>query len=92
MWQSVDPYWDDKLQSTVYGFNGNWLVSVTRMLFTDRICLTSTEDYPSFYTAGWDYEQGQAALAAMLWDPEDEWEPKGYIRCACDSRSGRLDR
>lgn len=86
MWQAVDPYWDDKIQGTVYGFNGEWLMSIHPMLFTERICLTSTRDYPDSYSAGWDFEPGTAVAAALMWDPENELEPQGYIRVACDSR------
>lgn len=81
------PYWDPKMCSMVVKKTEDWIVSVTPMLFNDRICLTSHSDYPYGYTAGWCYDKGPGVvLAAAIWDPETDREPAGYKKLACDSR------
>lgn len=86
-WQLADPpYWDDKIESLVVAQTGEYLVSISRMIYTERIVITGLDEYPSCYTAGWDFEPGAAVAAAQAWNPDNEWEPKGYIRVACDAR------
>jgi hypothetical protein len=84
----IKPYWDPAIESMVIKKTENWIVSVTPMIFNDRICLTHREkDYPYGYTAGFCYDKGPAAhLAALVWDPETEFEPVGHKKVACDSR------
>lgn len=83
----VEPHFDEEIQSTVVYISKEWIVSVTPMIFNDRIVLTSLQEYPRSYTAGWCYQKGGAAmLAALMWDPGEEFEPKGFIKVACDSR------
>ncbi len=80
-------YWDDRMKSTVVKVSDDWIVSVTPMIFNDRVILTSWEQYPHEYTAGFCYDKGPAAvLAAMAWDPNVDHYPAGYKKIACDSR------
>lgn len=81
-------YFDEKIESLVVKQNDEWIVSVSPMLFGDRILLTNKQlDYPYGCTAGWCYDKGGAAvLAALAWDIETEHEPAGFKKKAFDSR------
>lgn len=89
-WEAGDreyPYWDERIESLVYAHHGPWLVSVTPMMFNDRVLLTSRTGYPRQWTAGFCYDKGPAAgLAAMAWNPETQPRPVGYKKVAADSR------
>lgn len=80
--------WDEQIQSMVIKETDDWVVSVTPMIFNDRVLFTDKHrDYPLSWTAGWCYDKGGAAhLAAMVWDPETEHSPVGYKKVAGDSR------
>lgn len=81
------PYFDPNIQSMVYAHHGEWLVSVSPMLFNDRVLLTRRDQYPHQWVAGFCYPKGPAApLAAMAWDPRTQDHPAGYVRLACDGR------
>jgi hypothetical protein len=57
---------------------------------TDRWVVSSQEDYPHTWTAGWCYDKGGSALhAALLWDPDTEDAPAGFKKLAADSRAPR---
>ena len=63
------------------------MVSVTPMIFNDRVVLTHRRDYPLFVTAGFCYDKGGAAmLAALMWNPEETERPLGYKKIAYDAR------
>lgn len=80
--------WDDQIQSWVIKRTEHWIVSVTPMIFNDRVLLTSPDEYPLGWTAGWCYDKnGSAFLAAYAWDPETESEPQGYKKLAADART-----
>lgn len=79
--------WDDQMQSLVVKETEHWIVSVTPMIYNDRVLLTSRDEYPYCYTAGFCYDKGPVALmAAMVWDPETQHQPVGFKKIACDSR------
>lgn len=79
--------WDDQLKSYVVRRTGEWIVSVTPMIFNDRILLTHVSDYPYKWTAGWCYDKGGAAFfAAHVYDPDTMQEPVGYKKLAADER------
>lgn len=79
--------WDNKLGAWVVKRTEHWIVSVTPMLFNDRVCLTSHLEYPRTWTAGWCYDQnGSAFLAALAFDPESERQPVGFKKLAADHR------
>lgn len=83
----ITPGWDDQIRSTIVKVTEHWIVSVTPMIFNDRVCLTAHGEYPDCYTAGWCYDKGgSAVLAAMLFDPETQTEPLGYKKIAVDGR------
>ena len=86
----MSEHWDDHLQSMVIKETENWIVSVTPMLFNDRVLLTQQSEYSSKYpgyTSGWCYDKGGAAvLAARVFDPDTEHEPVGYKKAAFDGR------
>ncbi len=88
MTDTILPRWDPKIESMVVQEIGEWIVSVTPMIFNDRILLTHKErDYPYGCTAGWCYDKGGAAvLAALAWNLETEHEPAGFKKMAFDSR------
>lgn len=80
--------WDPNIGSQVVKEGVGWIVSVTPMIFNDRVILTMRDEYPTSWTAAWCYRKGPAAvLAALAWDPDAEHEPVGYIKIAGDSRS-----
>lgn len=83
----IEPYWDDRIKSMVVQETDEWIVSVTRMIFNDRILLTHKDDYPRQCTAGWCYDQdGSAYFQAALWDLEKDAKPAGYKKEAFDAR------
>ncbi len=83
----MESYFDEKIQGMVVHKTRNWIVSVHPMIFNDRIILTSHDEYPHSYTAGFCYDKGGAAmLAALIWNPERDFEPLSYKKVACDSR------
>jgi hypothetical protein len=80
--------WDDQLRSWIVKRTEHWIVSVTPMMFNDRVCLTSHREYPRTYTAGWCYDKnGSAFLAAYAFDPETEHAPVGFKKVAADART-----
>lgn len=82
-----DPYWDGEIQSLVIKESNDWIISVTPMIYNDRLLFSTRRDYPISWTAGWCYDKGGAAvLAATVWDPDTEREPVGYKKVAGDSR------
>lgn len=81
------PYFDERIESVVYGHHGPWLVSVSSMLVNDRVLLTHRDQYPTQWVAGFCYDKGPAAgLAAAVWNPEADRYPVGFKRIAADSR------
>lgn len=79
--------WNDVAQTMVIKVVGEWIVSVTPMIFNDRVLLTHVDEWPLMWTAGWCYDKGGAAhLAAEVWDVEHEREPVGYKKLAADLR------
>jgi hypothetical protein len=81
------PYFDLEIMSTVIRHDGDWMVSVTAMIFNDRVMLTHRSEYPNMATAGFCYDKGgAAALAATVWNPEEGAAPVGYKKCAFDAR------
>lgn len=85
--------WDPNIESfrvrEVTDLDGErWLISITPMLFNDRILLTSLDrDYPLGWTAGWCYDKGGAAIhAALLWDFPHQASPVGWKKIAADGR------
>lgn len=82
-----DVGWSDEAQTHVVKVTEDWIVSVTPMIFNDRICLTSHAEWPDEYTAGFCYDKGGSAhLAALVWDPETQDRPVGFKKIACDAR------
>lgn len=70
----------DDYGTVTIGRWGGYLVQILPMLFNDRLVLTP-EDAPMSYDYGWCYPKGGAAfLAAAVWNPETEGEPKGFIK------------
>ena len=65
----VEPYYDPKMESVVVKKSDNWIVSVTPMIFNDRVLLTTEMDYPYGWTAGWCYDKGGAAILAAATVP-----------------------
>lgn len=79
--------WNDTAQTNVVKVVGEWIVSVTPMIFNDRVLLTHVDEWPLTWTAGWCYDKGGVAhLAALAWDVATEHEPKGYKKVAGDQR------
>lgn len=83
----TDFTWDAELCSFVVKESLEWVVSVTPMIFNDRVLLTHRREYPTLWVAGWCYDKGGAAfLAAMAWDPDTERAPVGFKKLAADRR------
>lgn len=81
------PYYDDQIKSVVLREAPGYLVSVVPQIFNDRVCLTTHDDYPHGWTAAWCYPKGGAAVvAALIWDPEQDPSPVGYLKVAGDAR------
>lgn len=71
--------YDEKMGSLVVRKIGCWIVSVTPMIFNDRVLLTHVDEYPATVSGGWCYDKGGAAmLAALVYNPETEPRPSGY--------------
>lgn len=85
-WENVGEF-DPNIEAMVVRRSADWIVSVVPMLFNNRILLSRTDEYPTFWTAGWCYDKGPAApLAAISWNPDIDREPAGYKKLAADSR------
>jgi len=81
---------DEKIQSFIIRHDGPWTVSVTPMIYNDRVILTHEDQYPDCYTAGYCYDKGGAAfLAAMVWNPITDHRPVGYKKIACEDNTRR---
>ncbi len=79
--------WDPAIGSWIVKETDDWIVSVTPMIFNDRVLFTQRAEYPNFCTAGWCYDKGPAAiLAAMAWDPDTQHSPVGHKKVAFDAR------
>lgn len=79
--------WDPYIQATVVRIDGPWIISVSRMIYNDRVVLTHESEYPYTARAGYCYDQGGVALhAATLWNPLKELRPKGYKKIAYESK------
>jgi hypothetical protein len=77
--------YDPAIQSYVCTKTDQFIVSVTPMLFNDRVILTSVEEYPRTYTRGWCYDKGAAAwAAALVFDPDTQDAPVGFKKVAGD--------
>lgn len=82
-------YFDPAIGSLVIKENDLWIVSVTPMIFNDRVLLTYRREYPTAYVSGWCYDKGGGAvLAAIAWDPDTEFRPVGFKKEAVDRRNG----
>lgn len=83
----AEPYWDDRMQSLIVKESDEWIVSVTPMIFNDRVLFSMKADYPWGWTAGWCYDKGGGAvLAAVAWDPDTQHSPVGFKKIAGDGR------
>ncbi len=83
----AESQWDENIQSLVIKETDEWIVSVTPMIYNDRVLFSYRSDYPWGCSAGWCYDKGGAAiLAAVAWDPAAEREPAAYKKCAFDAR------
>lgn len=79
--------WDPNIESMVIKRDGPWIVSVTPMVFNDRILLTHQDEYPLSWTSGYCYDKGAAAaLAAHAWSPTTEHQPVGFKKVAAEGR------
>jgi hypothetical protein len=83
--------WDSRLGAYKVKEGRDWLVSVSPMIFNDRVLLTDRQEYETSrypcYLAGWCYDKGGAAvIAALAWDPDTEHRPVGFKKEAFDSR------
>lgn len=84
--QSPGP-WDDRVQAWEISRTERWVVHVSPMLFNNRVYLSTPEQVPYFWTAGWCYDKGATAfLAAMAFDPEVDMDPPGFKKLAADER------
>lgn len=83
------PYWDEQLLTMVYHKDGPWIVSVTPMIYNDRVLLThESEVERGTCTSGYCYDKGPAAgLAAQLWFPTKQLRPKGFKKIAFEGRT-----
>lgn len=86
MSESELPYWDPEQREFIVQRTDKWVVTVTPMLFNERVCLATHDEHGSFYTAGFCYDKGAAVAAALIWDPQTEQRPTGFKKIAFDSR------
>jgi hypothetical protein len=64
------------------GHYGGWRVQIWVMLVNERLCLMPPDDLvvPDY---AWCYPKGGVAhLSALLWEPETEPEPMGFVKQA----------
>lgn len=79
--------WNSTVCAWVIKRTEHWVVMVTPMLFNDRVLISTHEEMDYFWTAGWCYDKGAAAvLAANAFDPETETDPVGFKKLAADNR------
>jgi hypothetical protein len=84
---TATPYFDVQIGSLVIKESADWIVSVTPMIFNDRVLLTLRSEYPFSAVAGWCYDKGGAAvLAAQAWDPDTQPTPAGFKKEAFNAR------
>lgn len=81
-------YWDPELETQVIHQDGPWIVSVSPMLFNDRVLLTHEDQrHLGTYTSGYCYDKGAAAaLAAAAWFPTRQLQPVGFKKIAAEGR------
>ncbi len=85
----IETYIDfyDKVVFDIYGTVtvgewGGYLIQIMPMAFNDRLVMTPKHT-PSVYDFGWCYNKGAAPLlAALVWNPQAEAEPKGFKKRA----------
>lgn len=85
--------WNAEIASQIVAVTEHWIVSVTPMIYNDRVVLSRLErdEWRTGYVAGFCYDKGGSAiLAALAWDPEVDREPVGYKKVAADARNGSL--
>jgi hypothetical protein len=68
--------------------SGGYHICVMPQLFNALLCVTPLwRDWHECWECGYHYETAvQALVAAVLWEPETEAEPSGWIRCLNDGR------
>lgn len=77
-----EPTFDDWGVLTL-GTWGGYRIQVCEMIYNDRLVMTPGSHPHAGPQHGWCYDKGGAAiLAALVWDPETEAEPKGYKKRA----------
>jgi hypothetical protein len=70
----------DEYGGVTLGHYGGWAVRVQTMIYNDRVCL-APDEWGIHYS--WCFPKGGAAhLAVMVWNPDTEGEPAGYIKAA----------
>lgn len=80
-----EPAVDDYGTVTI-GEWGGYLIQIAPMLFNDRLVMTP-KSCLGVYDHGWCYpKSGAAYLAALMWNPEHDAEPVGYIKRATPSQ------
>lgn len=83
----VTEFTPDEHGTITIGRWGGWIVQIVPMIYNHRLVL-SPEDAPEVYDYGWCYPQSDeyssslppALGAAIMWDPQTEGEPHGYIK------------
>jgi hypothetical protein len=79
--------WNDDIQTSIVKITDEWIIGVTPMIYNNRVVLMNKSEWRTGYTAGFCYDKGAAAaLAALAWDPEEDFYPAGFKKIACDSR------
>lgn len=63
---------------------GHWqdyTIQIMPMLFNHRLVMTLNENLGISYDFGWCFPSyAVASIAAAMWDPDTEAEPRGYIK------------
>ena len=81
----------DRYGNLCVAITEHWVVTIDPMIYNQRICLASHEEYGRTYTAGWCYPTFiEAVVAAVQWDPEAQVRPEGFLKEAYDARRGSL--
>ncbi len=70
----------DSYGTVTVGEWGGYLIQIMPMAFNDRLVMTP-KSCLGVYDYGWCFPKGAAPLlAAMVWNPQREAEPKGFIK------------
>jgi hypothetical protein len=84
------PFWFEEQEVWVVKETEAWVVCVVPMIFNDRLAIADKSEFGRSWSAGWCYDKQPQALlaqvAALSWNPMENWTPVGFKKIAFDMR------